>query len=105
MTKLRTTLNKSVRRPVLAGLAFTVLLTPTYAFSAERDGTVLFFSFEDLKKELTHPSPSQWYPSFTWRSQQEQTAQESPIERNYRWGSGLGFDSYTRPGTRPLWGY
>jgi hypothetical protein len=79
-----------------------VLLTPTSAFSAERDGTVLFFSFADLKQALTRPAPSQWYPSFSWRSQQEQTAQESPLEQNYRRGNGLGFDSYTRPGTCPL---
>jgi hypothetical protein len=105
MTKLSTTLNTSVRRAVLAGLAFTVLLTPTYAFSAERDGTVLFFSFQYLKKELTRPSFRQWRPGFSWRNQQEQTDQEGPIERNYRWGNGLGFDSYPRPGTRPLWGY
>jgi hypothetical protein len=105
MTTLGTTLSKGVKKAFLAVLTFTVLLTPTYAVSAGRDGTVLFFSFEDLKKELTSPSLPQWYPSFSWRSQQEEADQEGPIERNYRWGNGLGFDSYTRPGTRPLWGY
>ena len=105
MTTLRTILGKRVRRAFLVVFAFMVLLTPTYAFSAEREGTVLFFSFADLKKELTSPSPSQWYPSFSWRDQQEQANQEGPIERNSRWGNGLGFDNYTRPGTRPLWGY
>ena len=32
--------------------AFISLLAPTYTFSAERKGTVLLFSFGDLKKEL-----------------------------------------------------
>ena len=66
MTTLDTTRSKGVKKAFLAGLAFMVLLTPTYAFSAERDGTVLFFSFEDLKKALTSPSLSQWRPSFSW---------------------------------------
>ncbi|SRR6266545_6667549 len=105
MTTLSAALNTSVSRAFLAALAFTVLVTPIYAVSAERDGSALFLSLEDLKKELTNPSPSQWYPSFSWRNQQEQADQEGPIERNYRWGNGLGFDSYPRPGTRPLWGY
>jgi hypothetical protein len=105
MATFRKALNKKASKSLFAVLALTAVLTPTYAFSAERDGTVLFFSFEDLKKELTNPSPSQWYPSFSWRNQQEQADQEGPIERNYRWGNGLGFDGYTRPGTRPLWGY
>jgi hypothetical protein len=100
-----TILNKSVRRALPAGLALIVLLTPISVFATERDGTVLFFSFADLKKELTSPSPSQWHPSLSWRSQQEQADQEGPIERNNRWGNGLGFDSYPHPGTRPLWGY
>jgi hypothetical protein len=51
-------LSKKVRNSLLAVLAFTVLLTPTYAMSAEREGTVLFFSFDDLKKALAHPSLS-----------------------------------------------
>jgi len=105
MTMFHKALNKKASKSLLAALALTALLTPTYALSAERDGTVLFFSFEDLKKELTNPSPSQWVPGFSWRNQQEQANQEGAIERNYRWGNGLGFDGYTRPGTRPLWGY
>jgi hypothetical protein len=100
-----TILNKSISNTLLAGLVFMVLLTPTSAFLAGRDGTALFFSFADLKKELARPSPSQWYLGFSWRSQQEQAGQEGPIERNCRWGNGLGFDSYPRPGMRPSWGY
>jgi hypothetical protein len=69
---------------------------------------VLFFSFEELKQMLSHPShPSlpQVFPGFSWRDQREQTGQQSPIERNYQWGNGRGFNGSTRPGTRPLWGY
>ncbi|HJY79760.1 MAG TPA: hypothetical protein VKK81_01570 [Candidatus Binatia bacterium] len=99
-------LSKKVRKPLLAVFALTMILTPTYAFSAERDSTVLFFSFEDLKQELSKPDLAQLYPSFSWQNPQEQADQEGPIERNYRWGNGLGFDSYTFPGVRrPLWGY
>jgi hypothetical protein len=102
-------LNKKVRHSLLAALAFTVLLTPTGAMSAEREGTVLFFSCDDLQKELSHPSlPSlaQLFPNFTWRALQDQAYEEGPIERNSRWGNGLGFDGYANPWTpRPLWGY
>ncbi len=102
-------LSKKVRNSLLALLAFTVLLTPTCALSAEREGTVLFFSFDDLKKELSHPSlpsVSQLAPSFTWRALQDQAYEEGPIERDYRWGNGLGFGGYANPWTpRPLWGY
>jgi len=106
MTMFGKALSKSIRKPLLAAFALTMILTPTYALSAERDSTALFFSFEDLKKELSKPDVSQLYPSFSWRNPQEQAGREGPIERNYRWGNGLGFDSYTFPGVRrPLWGY
>jgi hypothetical protein len=106
MTMSGKALSKRVRKSLLAAFALTMILTPTYALSAERDSTALFFSFEDLKKELSKPDLSQLYPSFSWRSLQEQADREGPIERNYRWGNGLGFDSYTSPGVRrPLWGY
>lgn len=102
-------LSTKVRNSLLAVLAFTVLLTPTCALSAEREGTVLFFSFDDLKKELSHPSIpslSQLFPSFTWRALREQAYEEGPIERNSRWGNGSGFGGYANPWTpRPLWGY
>ncbi len=106
MTMFGKALSKKVGKPLLAALALAALLTPTCAISAERDSTVLFFSFDDLKKELSKPDLSQLYPSFSWRNPQEQADQKSPIERNYNWGNGLGFDSYTSPGVRrPLWGY
>ena len=102
-------LSKKVRNSILAVLAFTVLLTPMHAMAAEREGSVLFFSFDDLQKALSHPSLSslaQMAPSFTWRDLHDQAYEEGPIERDYRWGNGLGFGGYNNPGTpRPLWGY
>ena len=84
----------------------TALLTPGSAFSAERDGTVLFFSFADLQKKLSHPTLPQGLPNFTWSSQQEQHNHMTPLERSYFWGNSLGIDGYARPGARrPLWGY
>jgi hypothetical protein len=44
-------LHSKVRNSLLAVLAFAALLTPTRTLSAEREGTVLFFSFADLKQE------------------------------------------------------
>ncbi len=106
MTTFGKALSKKVRKPLFAAFALTIMLTPAYAISAERDSTALFFSFEDLKKEMSKPDLSHLYPSFSWQNPQEQADRESPIERNYRWGNGLGFDSYAYPGVRrPLWGY
>lgn len=106
MTTFNQALSAKCRKALLAGLALVVLLTPICAMAAERDGTVLFFSLEDLKQALYNPTLSELSPSFSWRNPQQQANQESPIERNYRWGHGLGFDSYAYPGTRmPLWGY
>ncbi|MBI3801732.1 MAG: hypothetical protein HY268_32785 [Deltaproteobacteria bacterium] len=109
MTMFNKALNQKVKKSFLTALTLTSLLVPAYAFSAERDSTALFFSLEDLKKELSKPDFSQLYPNFSnfsWKSSQEQADREGPIERNYRWGNGLGFDSYNTPGVRrPLWGY
>jgi hypothetical protein len=99
------------RKALLAGVALGALLTPPCALAAEREGTVLFFSVEDLQQALSHPvlpsllSFSQLLPSFEWREQPEAAEQDGRLERNSRWGNGLGVNGYTRPGTRPLWGY
>jgi len=88
-------------------VAFSALLMPAGALAAEREGTVLFFSLADLHQVLSHPSLpslSQLLPSLAWRERPE-AAQDTHLERNARWGNGLGIDGYTRPGTRPLWGY
>jgi hypothetical protein len=74
--------------------------------AAQRDGTVLFFSVEDLTQALATSTLSDLSPSFLWQNLPSQADQESPIERSYRWGYGLGVDGYAHPGARmPLWGY
>jgi hypothetical protein len=101
-----TVLNKKLRKSLFGALTLTSLLVPAYAFSAERDSTALFFSLEDLTPQLAKPEVFQLYPNFSWQTSQEQPDREGPIERNYRWGHELGFDSYSAPGVRrPLWGY
>jgi hypothetical protein len=102
------TLRTKCKKALLAGVALSVLLPPACAMAAEREGTVLFFSVEDVQQTLSHPSLpsfSQLVPSFAWRERSEAAEQDGRLERNSRWGNGLGVDGYTRPGTRPLWGY
>lgn len=107
-----------IRSPKLC-LAFLALLTagtllmPPDAKAAERNGTVLFFSFEDIQQVLTRPSlPAltslfSFSPSsrFSWRAQSEMTIQGSSLERNTRYGNGFWVDGYRLPGPHPLWGY
>ena len=98
-----------------AGLALVVLLMPISAMAAQRDGTVLFFSLEDLTQTLSNPTlpdlshsllMPDLFPGLLWQNLLPQTYQESPIERSYRWGDGLGVDGFAYPGSRmPLWGY
>jgi hypothetical protein len=107
MTMLSRALRTQCRKALFAGLALSVLLTPTRTLSAEREGSVLFFSVEDLQQTLSHPSlPSLSHlsPSGAWWEQPKAAEQDGPLERYSRWGNGLGVDGYTRPGTRPLWG-
>ena len=111
MPTLGQTLRTQCRKALFAGVALSALLPPAGALSAEREGVVLFFSMEDLQQALSQPSllplPSllQLSSSFAWQEQSEAEQQNGPLERNARWGNGLGIDGYTRPGTRPLWGY
>lgn len=108
MTALRQPPRVPGWKTFLAGMALSVLLTPPCALAAEREGTVLFFSLEDLQQVLSHssfPSFSQLLPGFAWQEQSKAAEQNGPLERSFRWGNGLGIDGYTRPGTRPLWGY
>jgi hypothetical protein len=95
---------KRCRKALFAGLALSVLLTPTRALSAEREGTVLFFSVEDPQRALSHPalpSLSHRSPSDAWWEPPGAAEQDGPVERNFRWGNGLGVEGYTRSGTRP----
>ncbi len=106
MGKIPTMRSKTVRDVFLIALTFTVLLTSTSARAIQRDGNVLFFSFAELKQGLTNLTPAAPLPRFSWRRSLPQAGQESPIERNYRWGNGLGIDGYAHPGVRrPLWEY
>src|SRR5262245_56887339 len=79
------------RKAFLAGVALSVLLTPTFVQPAEREGTVLFFSLEDLQQMLFHPSLPSLRPllsGFAWREWPEAAEQDGPLERNIRWGNG-----------------
>jgi hypothetical protein len=106
MTSFHTSPKKRGIKSLLAALTLTAMFLPTAAFSAERDGTTLFFSLEDLRRELTTPSLSSLSSILTWRNQEENTDRRTPIERNLTWGNGLGIDGYAHPGShRPLWGY
>lgn len=113
MTTLGHTSSIKFRLALLALLTITTLSMPSGAQAAERDGTMLFFSLEDIQQVLAQPSlprlisflsPSQPVPSFAWRTQSE-TEQNSSLERNTRYGNGLWVDGYRLPGPHPLWGY
>lgn len=113
MMKLRYTRSPQLRLAFLALLTVTTLLIPPDVKAAERDGTVLFFSLEDIQHVLAHPSlPAltslfsiSQSSSFSWRAQSETAVQGSPVERNTRYGNGLWVDGYRLPGPYPLWGY
>ena len=96
----------------LALLTATTLLMPPGAKAAERNGTVLFFSFEDIQQVLARPSLpalsslfSFSPPAFSWRAQSETAKQGSLLERNTRYGNGFWVDGYRLPGPHPLWAY
>ena len=114
MTPLRSTGSPKLRLALLALLTVTTLLMPPVAKAAERDGTVLFFSLEEIQHVLVHPSLpalasllsfSQPASSFAWRMQSEAAEQDSQLERDARYGTGLEIEGYRIPGPHPLWGY
>jgi len=103
MTTLSQTLRTKCRKALLAGVALSALLTPACALAAEREGSMLFFSVEDLQQTLAHPSLpalSQLSPSFMWWEQPKAAEQDGPLERNSRWGNGLGVDGYYPMGSQ-----
>ena len=113
MTTLRYAGSSKFRLALLALLTVITLLMPPIAKAAERDGTVLFFSLEEIQHVLAHPSPpalasllsfSQPASSFAWRARSE-AEQDSPLERNARYGTELEIEGDFIPGPRPLWGY
>lgn len=106
MSRSHSQIAKQTSKFLLMAVLFMFTFIPTSGFSAERDGTTIFFSFNDLRQELAQPSLSRLAPIFSWQSQKESDARMTPIERNILWGNGLGIDGYAYPGSRrPLWGY
>jgi hypothetical protein len=93
-------------KPLLAALALAVVLTPALAFSVERDGTTLFFSFEELREILRHPSPQQFIPPLSLQFQNTE-GQDGRMEQEYRWRNGFEINRSVYPDSlrRPLWGY
>ena len=113
MTTLRYTSSTKLRLTFLALLTVTTLLMPSGAKAAERDGIVLFFPLEDIQYVLSHPSLpslaslfsfSSPASSFAWRARSETAEQDSPLERNARYGTGLEIEGDRLPGPHPLWG-
>jgi hypothetical protein len=105
-------LSKKLRNALSAALALAILLTPPYARAAEREGTVLFFSVADLTQLLSHPTLpalpalSELSPRRAWGEPDQAAEPDGPLERNARWGHGLGLDGYAYPGPRrSLWGF
>ena len=111
MTTLRYTGSPKLRLTVLALLTGTVLLMPPSAKAAERDGTVLFFSLEDIQQVLAQPSLPALPHSFRSHNRLFLVARavrrrsRTAPERNTRYGNGLWVDGYRLPGPHPLWGY
>ena len=113
MTTFIRTLSTKCRNALLTGVALSTLLTPAGVLAAEREGTVLFFSLDDIQSVLTRPSlpslasllsPSQPVSSFAWRGQ-SRVEQGRPPEQHTPYGNGLWADGYHLPGSHPLWGY
>lgn len=112
MTTFRYTRSPKLRSAFLALLTTATLLMPSSAKAAERNGTVLFFSFEDIQQVLARPSLpaltslfSFSQPAFSWRAQSQTAERGSRMERNTRYGNGFWVDGYRLPGPHPLWGY
>ena len=113
MRTLRNISKSKIRLTFLALLTVTALLMPASAMAAERDGTVLFFSLEDVQNLLTHPSLpafaslfsfSQPISSLAWRAQSEATNPDGSLQRYAPYSNGLWADGYRLPGPHPLWG-
>ena len=114
MTTLRYSSSTKLRLTFLALLTVTTLLMPSGAKAAERDGIVLFFPLEDIQHVLAHPSLSSLSSlfsfsspasGFAWREQSVAPEQDSHLERNARYSTGLEIEGYRLPGPHPLWGY
>ncbi len=111
MLTLHQTRRRKWKIMLLVGAVLGGLVSSPSAFAAERERAVLFLSAEDLQRVLSRPSSlalptyRRLAPSVEWQEQSKAAAQEGPVVQRLRWGTGLGIDSYTQLGTRPLWGY
>jgi len=93
------------RPKFLLALVLLTVLMPFPTFAMERDGTVLFFSREDVHTLFSHPLRLQLLPRFTWRAQDEHTAQGRLRAYAPLWKNPARFDGQLYPGAgRPLWG-
>src|SRR5262245_46862408 len=96
MTTFSQTLRTKCRHALLAGVAFSVLLTPLSSRAAEQEGTVVLFSLEDLQQAWSHPShilsPSHWpvLSLLTWPEKSKTAEPVSPLEQHAHWGNGQG---------------
>jgi hypothetical protein len=90
---------------VTAGM-LGLVYSPTPAPAVEREGATLFFSFAELKDALRVSPFSLFPPGTVSYLQPDWHEKDSRVEKNLRWGHGLGLDGYVTPGIRrPLWGY
>jgi hypothetical protein len=101
------------KRIVLTSVTIGVLgLGYSPAEAVEREGTTLFFSFQELQDALRFPSFSKFslgtgsYLGTTSYLRPDWRERDSQAGKDFRWGPGLGVDGCVVPGPcRPLWGY
>ncbi len=97
---------KKQRRPVfLLALVLLTVLMPFPTFAMERDGTVLFFSREDVQALFSTPLRLQLLPQFAWRETDERTEHGYLLDYYSLWKNCIRIDGQLYPGAgRPLWG-
>lgn len=97
--------HRQYRPKFLLVLILLTVLLPFPTFAMERDGTVLFFSREDVQTLFSHPLRLQFLPRFTWRAQDEYPAQGRLREYAPLWKNPARLDGQLYPGAgRALWG-
>src|SRR5262249_173733 len=103
MHERNTTMKSLCKKGTLLSLMVALLLTlpvaSVWAFSVERQGTVLLFFWEDAAAGIRFRDRS---PSAAWDSLRHRQQGEGPdswMERQYQWGEGLGVYGFAYPGT------
>jgi hypothetical protein len=106
MKTYQTSLGRCVVIACITAGVLGVGYAPTPAQAVEREGTTLFFSFAEVKAALRFPPFAVFAPGTASYLRPEWHEKDSRVERNLRWGHGLGVDGSVAPGSRrPLWGY